>query len=279
MHPVCRERQEAERRKAGDDLRALLEQIAKDPSSASARSQEVAKLRDAAGLDQDAVKSICVDILVGRARAATSDRDVTEEELKDLGAIMKAFGIETGSVRDQLKDVARYAVLHRVREGQLPIVPATGLLLEEGETPHWACPAELFEDKVIRRYYEGGYSGFSIPIYKGIRWNVGSYGGQPIVQRGMVATDNGHLTLTDRRVVYVGSQRSFSIPYKKILALQGFSDAIAVQKDGMTAKPTFFKIEDPEMVGAVLSQAVAVSRESTGHGKNKQASTFKIEDL
>jgi hypothetical protein len=34
MHPGCRERQEAERRKAGDDLRALLEQIAKDPSSA-----------------------------------------------------------------------------------------------------------------------------------------------------------------------------------------------------------------------------------------------------
>jgi hypothetical protein len=101
---------------------------------------------------------------------------------------MKAFGIETGSVRDQLKDVARYAVLHRGREGQLLIVPATGLLLEEGETTHWTCPAELFEDKV--------------------------------------------------------------------------------QKDGMTAKPSFFKIEDPEMVGAVLSQAVAVSRESTGRGKN-----------
>jgi hypothetical protein len=279
MHPVCRERHEAERQQAGVDLRALLERIGNDPSSAPAHAQEVDKLRDAAGLEQDAVKSMCVDILVGRAQAVTSDRDVTEEELKDLGAIMKAFGIETGSVRDQLKDVGRYTVLHRVREGQLPEVPATGLLLEDKEITHWHCPAELYEEKVIRRYYQGGYSGVSIPIYKGIRWSVGGFRGEPIVQRGMVATDSGRLTLTDHRVVFVGSQRSFSVPYKKILALQAYADAISVQKDGMTAKPSFFKIEDPEMVGAILGQAIAVSREAGGRGKGGQSTTFKVEDL
>ena len=279
MHPACLQKQGAERRKASEDLRALLESIAKDPSSASAKSLEVAKLQSAAGLDQASVKSMCVQIFEMHAQSATADQDVSEEELKELGAIMKALGLDAAAVQDELKDVARYAVLHRVRAGQLPIVEATGVLLEDGEATHWACPAELYEEKVIRSYYQGGYSGFSVPIYKGIRWHVGGYGGHPIVQRGMVATDSGRLTLTDRRVVFVGGQRSFSIPYKKVLALQGFSDAIAVQKDGMTAKPSFFKIGDPEMISAILSQAIAVSRESPGHGKNRQTSTFKIEDL
>jgi hypothetical protein len=279
MHPVCRGKQEAERRQAGEDLRALLERIAGDPPSASTQSQEVARLREAAGLNQDAVRLMCRQIFAAHVLAATADKDVTPEELKDLGAIIKALGLEAASVREELKDVARYAILHRVREGQLPLVTATGLLLEDEELTHWACPAELYEEKVIRRYYQGGYSGVSIPIYKGIRWSVGGFRGEPVVQTGMVATDSGRLTLTDRRVVFVGNQRSFSVPYKKILALQGYADAISVQKDGMTAKPSFFKIEDPEMIGAILSQAIAVSREAGARGRARPGPTFRIEDL
>jgi hypothetical protein len=279
QHESCREKQQAERHQAGLDLAALLETIGNAPETAAEKAPEMARLKAAAGLSDDLFQSLCVGVLMEHAKSATADHDVSPDEIKGLNAIMKAFHIDMSRVRDQMKDVGRYAVLHQVRDGKLPVIQTTGFLPEEGESVHWACPAALYEEKVIRRYYEGGYSGVSIPIVRGVRWNVGGYRGHPVVQSGMVATDTGRLFVSDGRVVYVGGQRSFSIPYKKILALQGYPDAIAVQKDGMTAKPIYFKIDDPEVVSAILSLAIAYSREPAGDGKNAAGHTFRIEDL
>ena len=276
-HVACVQKRETERHQAAGQLRSLLERIAQEPSSASAQAAERTRLRDAAGLEEASVRVMSIEVFAAHAHAAAADQDVTPEELKDLDAIMKALGLDPAAVREPLKDIGRYAVLHQVRAGKLPVIPVTGVLLEEGESVHWACPAELYEEKVIRRSYQGGYSGISIPIYKGIRWHTGGYSGHPVIQSGMVATDSGRLVVSDHRVVYVGKQRSFSIPYKKILALQGFSDAIAVQKDGMTAKPVYFKIQDPEMVGAILGLAISYSREPSTRAKGSPDHTFTID--
>jgi hypothetical protein len=262
MHRACAEAQDVEKGIARAELRVLLDRIAKGDSAPSEYSQELKALEAKIGLSPDESRAERVEALRVAAAAVVEDKDVTEEEVKRIVAIQNALGLEASSVREELKDVARYALMSQVRDGKFPALQTPGLLLEEHEVPHWVCTAELYEEKVIRRYYQGGYSGVSIPIFKGIRWNLGGYHGTPVVQTGMVATDSGRMALTDRRVIFVGAQRSFSLPYKKILALQGFTDAISVQKDGLTAKPVFFKVEDPEMVGSVLAAAIARSRGS-----------------
>jgi hypothetical protein len=275
-HVSCVVKREDERREAAGQLRQLLERIATDPACAYSQEVEVARLKKAAGLDDDGLRAMRIEVFAAHAHQAAADQDVSPEELKDLDAVMKALGLDTDAVRQPLREIGRYAVLHQVRAGKLPIIEVKGPLLEEGEPVHWATAAELYEEKVIRRYSQGGYSGISVPIYKGIRWHAGGYRTQPVVQTGMVATDHGNLFVTDRRVVYVGQQRSFSIPYKHVLAIQGYSDAVAVQKDGMTAKPVYFKNQDPELVSAILQLAISYSREPAHSGNDNADRTFKV---
>lgn len=81
--------------------------------------------------------------------------------------------------------------------------------------------AGLIEPRRARGSYQGGYSGFSFRIAKGIRYNIGGSRGtyMPGEERPTVI-DYGCITVTNQRVIFQGPKQSREWAFTKLLGLQ-----------------------------------------------------------
>lgn len=106
---------------------------------------------------------------------------------------------------------------------------------------------QYYEEKTrTQRQYVGGYQGVSLRIMKGVYYRVGAFKGHPIINTttSMEHIDTGILGITDKHLYFVGSRKSFRIPYKKIVSFIPYNDGIAVHREAVTAKPQIFKTGD-----------------------------------
>lgn len=81
--------------------------------------------------------------------------------------------------------------------------------------------ASLIEPRREPGHYQGGYSGFSFRIAKGVRYHVGGSRGT-FTQGAEVPTpiDTGTVTITDQRVVFQGTKQAREWTYDKMLGYQ-----------------------------------------------------------
>jgi hypothetical protein len=74
---------------------------------------------------------------------------------------------------------------------------------------------------------------------KGLYYRIGTFKGNPIVTTttGIEHIDTGLLGITDKHFYFLGSHKSFRIPFKKIVSFIPYDDGIAFYRDAATAKP------------------------------------------
>src|SRR4051812_23241761 len=87
-------------------------------------------------------------------------------------------------------------------------VNGSTVVLKKNERVFFFLPAvSLVEVQRGPGHYTGGYSGFSFRITKGVRYNVGGSRGTYVQgAEQLKVTDEGSVTVTDQRVVFVGSR-------------------------------------------------------------------------
>ncbi|MBX6378428.1 MAG: hypothetical protein IRY95_07755 [Clostridia bacterium] len=124
------------------------------------------------GLTDADLQAIRGEVIRQALRAATEDKRLSPEEEQSLRQLAEHFGLPPDRIPANRAQLERYRLLYRLEREPLPVVTVPGLVLRRGETPHWAEPGELLEERVINRRYEGGSSGFSIRIAKGVRHQV-----------------------------------------------------------------------------------------------------------
>jgi hypothetical protein len=78
----------------------------------------------------------------------------------------------------------------------------------------------------------------------------------------MTQLDAGALAITDRNVHFAGSFKTLRLALKKVISISVFSDAIVVRKDGASAKPYTFTVNDPGFAANLLSRVIARALES-----------------
>jgi len=182
------------------------------------------------------------------------DRKLTDDEEKLLDKLKGDLKLSDKMIARNLEELERLKLLTKIQDGELPVVP-TNMILQKGEICHWIVPAKLCEERVISRHYEGGYSGVSFRIARGISFRTGGFRGHPVVERGVVEVDSGNLTITNKRTIFNGVNKTAVFPYKKVIDIQLFRDAFQITKEGKT-KAEFFKVDDMEVVTAIISEAV-----------------------
>lgn len=120
--------------------------------------------------------------------------------------------------------------------------------LQKSEVLVWLFRnTQYFEEKTrTQKSYVGGCQGVSIMIMKGVYYRVGGFKGHPIVATttSMEHIDTGILGITDKHFYFLGSRKSFRMPYKKIVSYIPYDDGIAIHRDAVTAKPQIFKTGD-----------------------------------
>src|SRR4029077_3755622 len=113
-----------------------------------------------------------------------------------------------------------------------PVHVESPLILKKAEQAAVSVAASLARQQT-RRQWVGGSQGFSFPIgHTGIRYRVGSFRGHPVEQQSLTRLDSGTLVVTNQRLAFIGSTKSTSVPFAKLLHVECYSDALAVFLEG-----------------------------------------------
>lgn len=110
---------------------------------------------------------------------------------------------------------------------ELPNVD-TPVFLSDDEVAVYYCAAtrQNVKNRVVGR--SGGYVGGSIRIAKGVSIHTGGSMGNPVY--GEVVTHyEGEMVLTNKRLVFLSSQKGFEVPYKSITTAEFHADSIVIQ--------------------------------------------------
>ncbi len=167
-----------------------------------------------------------------------------------------AFGAEIQTRKSAIHQMgfdAPYEAARLQRSGPTPV--ACPLLLKSGEVALVSCPASLAR-MATRTRYVGGSQGVSLPVgHTGIRFRVGSFSAHPVQSQTLATLAAGTLVVTTRRLAFVGSTKASAVDVHKILAVEAYSDALAVFPESRE-NPDFYRVGAPQYVLFHLNWAI-----------------------
>ena len=220
-------------------------------------------------IDQDAaqnyVKPDECDQLVrqglGTVIRAAVDREqgLSSADDERIDELQKAFGLTLNTLGPSGTVLAKARILRAIDTGKVSTIniQLDGNLaprLEDNERPIWSFNGVNYLTMRARTQYVGHSSGVSIRIAKGLYYRTGAYRGEPIRSEYLSNEDRGSLTITDHNVYFVGAHRALKIPLNKIASCHLYSDGIEILRNGVTAKPSVFTLDDPAFAANLLSR-------------------------
>ncbi len=202
-------------------------------------------------------QALKTEALMNVVNLAIADRRVTDFESDALKKIINQFDLPP-AVFNQVKEKVKYfeALALLDSDAPLPVGNPTNLILKKDETAHASLPAFLMEERVTSRQYTGSSKGISVPIVKGIRFNVGAQRGQSHSITESVCVSEGYFIITNKRLVFSGTRKSVSSDLSKLLDMQIYSNALQFSVTSRQ-KPTTVKFsrgEEVEMCGVIISR-------------------------
>jgi hypothetical protein len=157
----------------------------------------------------------------------------TEEDLDKTGAHTRL--VKSAVIRD---------VLSGIVPQRFSLAEPWPINLQKGEKIVWAFGGcEYWEDKT-KRSYQGGSSGVSVKVMKGVYYRVGAFKGSPVFSTERVLVDRGAVYVTNKHIYFSGPAKSLRVPYPKIVAFLPYDDGVGLIRDAQTAKPQIFKTGD-----------------------------------
>ncbi|MBW4008562.1 hypothetical protein HG532_00765 [Moraxella osloensis] len=148
-------------------------------------------------------------------KALISNGFLNNSNIYNLERFKEVLKIKPIYLQNESKIVEKQRTVNLISSGNLPLV-STNLLLKKDETAYFYEIADLLEERVIGRQYVGGSSGVSFRVAKGVSFRVGASRGRSVSERGTVITDNGSLTITNKRIVFVGANKTITIKLENL---------------------------------------------------------------
>jgi hypothetical protein len=241
------------------------EQLAEDERFQAA----VAKLRDgddsaetlaelASLVDPRHARDSCA-ALIAFSEALLKDDRITLDDEAAWARVSDALGVKPADLAtNQFAGILTQLAIGRINDGRLPVVPPGGsrLLVKPGEIVHVEKTASLMKE-VIDREFQGGSSGISIPLGKGVRYRTGSFRGKSVVVGShLEAADTGILSVSSRRVVFMGNRKTIDTPYTKLAGLDVYTDGLRVHCSSRQTASLFTMAKGAEVVAATIQAAV-----------------------
>ena len=176
------------------------------------------------------------------------DGILSADEEEKVGDFREQLNLtqDTLDMNGSLQKVVKASVLRDLTEGNIPEpkINVQGHIpfnFQKTEKLIWIFQGVEFYEQRTRTQYQGGYSGVSIRVAKGVYYRTGAFKGNPVKIEEMKYVDTGLFGLTDKHVYFASSSKNFRIQLSKIITMDPYEDGIGLQKDGATAKPQIFK--------------------------------------
>jgi hypothetical protein len=93
-----------------------------------------------------------------------------------------------------------------------------------GERPvHCMGSTILSEERTVSNRH---YSGVSVPLGGGLRYNAGAIGSNSVT--GLMPLDEGDFLMTDRSIYFGGKRLTLCLPYRTVLRIEPYIDGVGV---------------------------------------------------
>jgi hypothetical protein len=208
-------------------------------------------------------RSLALQGLTAMVQAALADSVVTKAEEDRIAEIRDAFGLDTSELGEVGRQLVKAEILRDLDEGRLPKrVKLEGhlpIVLERDEDIIWIFNDVTFSIIRSQTHWAGRSQGVSIRIMKGVYYRAGASKGQPIQTQYLSEEGRGDLVIASRNLYFVSPMKSLRVPSKKIVAVQAYSDGIQITRDGVSAKPMIFVLDDPWFASNAIVRLASAS--------------------
>lgn len=209
------------------------------------------------GLDPAGIRNVHRDAFVHMSNAVLLDGVVTEQELQALEDVGNALGVDWTDLPTQ--HLHTYQVAYscmQIQKGQLPVLDPNRTAIRElpGETVHAEVPAQILDERVVSRQYVGGSTGMSFRVCKGVSYRFGATRGRSIPVTAVVPVDRGVLSITSKRIAFIGTKKSFSSDWQKVLSAEPMLDGVqlAFQARSKSATVQYLETTYAEILTSLL---------------------------
>lgn len=223
-----------------------------------AELQELTHLRETFGLTDADINNWGLEIFHAAFQGAKVRGHISQHAEANLIVIQRYLHLPDSEVAEIKAQITRSRMLYDIQNGLLPPILVTNIILTKGEIAYWAEPAALFEEKVVGRSYQGGSSGVSFRVMKGVSFRVGAHRGQMVSQTAHVPVSNGLLVITNRRIIFQGDNKSFATKLDKLIDLNPHLDGLRFSESGRQ-KPRLISLpnQNGDIVCEVLSHVLS----------------------
>lgn len=195
-----------------------------------------------------------VGIIQDKMKVITYDNKISPDELQELEALSKSLDV-TLDMNDASKEaVEKMKLFWLIENGQIPAIE-TDLNLSANELCHYKSNAAWYElRKVTKRInYHGPI--LTIPIYKGIKYKLGSVSPSRVTKDEIQLIDTGVIYITNKRVIFVGNKGNKTILLSKILFIEATENGVVINKETRTS-PIVEVAENSDMLTLILNRLV-----------------------
>ncbi len=183
-----------------------------------------------------------------------ADDYLAEKEEIELNTTCGLLGLTQADLDNDLLDTVLKVMIARINAGRLEPVEDPQLMAKKDELVYLEIPAQLLKEVTIREY-QGGYGGLSFPVFKGVRFNTGRIRGRMVpVGTEIQVADEGLLSISNVRTVFLGSKKTQESRHDKLLGMKVFEDAITLQVSNRQ-NASSFSVGQPELVAATINAA------------------------
>jgi len=260
-HPECQQRHEV----GWKMMRAAACEAATRQTDLEALRKRLSELARTSYHKEDAIRAALIQGWEDAVAHCLNDSLLSRDEETALTTFATHFGLS----QDDLNTHGAYTqatmavVLRGLLEGQVPSrVQLPGGLqfnFQAGEQVVWVFPRADYYEQQARRSYVGGYQGVSVRVARGVYYRIGGFRGYPVETTALQHVATGQLAITTKHMYFGSAQKTFRIPYTKILSVTPYSDGIAVHRDAASAKPQIFVTGDGWFIYNAVSHVVRLS--------------------
>jgi len=246
VHPECQERHNAGK----TEILSMVREAAKKNSALVQLKAAIERIADENFLDTSAVRALMSEGYAQAVEDVLADGLLSDADEHNLVALEEEFKLTQVELdhKGAYTKVMQAHVLRELAEGKLPnkfsLIGNLPFNMQRGEQLVWLFQKVSYYEMRTRRHIEGRSSGVSIRLARGVYYRTGGFSGHPVETTVNEYKATGVLAFTTKHVYFASPEKSFRIPYSKIVAFTPYSDGIGLQRDAQSAKPQTFVLGD-----------------------------------
>ena len=216
-------------------------------------TSELSLIADSSLVPRTHVQTALVEGWNTAVRILLENRLPTREEEDCFYNYLDYFSVDPSKGLDAGWSLIQGSALRDVLEGNLPDTSYYKNLpfyndlpfnFQKSESLVWAFPQVPYYERRTKRIRQGMSHGVSIRVMKGLYYSPRIFQSETIEKNETKLIDVGVVAVTDKHIYFSGQEKSFRVPYVKIVSFDGYSEGFSIVRDAASARPQIFETGD-----------------------------------